>query len=127
MCMKLFATISAANGNLNATELLLRFVQSPIHEIRFGTYRLFCAISKYGIGGQILMTQLSFYNDFLIQRNEVTYEGRILKYQLVETIRNNPTLQSLLSNEILSQLDDYIIKGPHYTEVLAWDVMTAQQ
>ena len=135
ICMKLFASLGRVNGtssginHTDTTELLLKLVRSPIPEIRFGAYRLFESISKYSTGGQVLMTNSNFYANFLMQRDtiETTYEGRILKYNIVQALYDNSTLKQLLSNDIVTQLDQYLSQGPHYKKALQWDVMTLEQ
>jgi hypothetical protein len=135
LCMKLFSSLGRVNGtssgvnHTDTTELLLKMVQSPIPEIRFGAYRFFEAISKYSMGGQVLMTNTNFYSNFLIRRDtiETTYEGRILKFKIVQALHDNFTLKQLLSNDIVSQLEQYLSQGPHYRKPLQWDVMTMEQ
>ena len=134
-CMKLFSTLGRVNGrssgynHSDTTELLLKLVQSPIHEIRFGVYRLFEAISKYSMGGQVLMTNSNFYTNFLTQRDtiETTYEGRILKFNIVQALHANGSLKQLLSNDVITQLEQYLSQGPHYRKALQWEVMTMEQ
>ena len=134
-CMKLFSTLGRVNGrssgyyHSDTTELLLKLVQSPIHEIRFGVYRLFEAISKYSMGGQVLMTNINFYTNFLTQRDtiETTYEGRILKFNIVQALHANGSLKQLLSNDVITQLEQYLSQGPHYRKALQWEVMTMEQ
>ena len=134
-CMKLFSTLGRVNGrssgynHSDTTELLLKLVKSPIHEIRFGVYRLFEAISKYSMGGQVLMTNSNFYTNFLTQRDtiETTYEGRILKFNIVQALHANGSLKQLLSNDVITQLEQYLSQGPHYRKALQWEVMTMEQ
>jgi Proteasome non-ATPase 26S subunit len=135
LCMKLFSSLGLVNGGSsnhpkNTTELLLNLVRSPLPEIRLGVYRLFQVVAKYSTGGQVLLSHSKFY-DFLIQRDheyaETTYEGRVMKYSIVQAIYNNTTLQQLLSNEIKTNLERCIAQGPHYKQVLHWEVMTAEQ
>jgi hypothetical protein len=132
LCMKLYAALGIVNNGTNhhnSTDLLLKLVASPIPEIRFGVYRLFRAVAKNSLGGQILMAHSKFY-DFLIPSDRIiepTFEGRILKYAIVEAVYNNSTLRQLLSNEIVQQLTQCIAQGPHYKKVLQWDVVTAER
>jgi Proteasome non-ATPase 26S subunit len=133
--MKLYAALGMVNRGPNhadSTELLLHLVGSPIPEIRYGVYRLWQAVAKNSLGGQVLLTHPSQqFFDFLMSSSdrmiESTYEGRILKYAIVEAIYQNATLQQLVSNDIVQQLQQCLARGPHYKTVLSWDVVTAEQ
>ena len=135
LCMKLYSSLGNVNStrsgynHSDTTELLLKLVQSPIPEIRFGVYRLFEAIAKYSVGGQVLMTNGNFLTNFLLQREtvETTYEGRMLKYNIVQAMYDNSELKQLLSNDIVAQIEQYLSQGPHYRKALQWDVMTMEQ
>jgi Proteasome non-ATPase 26S subunit len=129
MCMKLYSSLGRVNDQSDTTDLLLKLVKSPILEIRLSAYRVFEAIATYSVGGQVLMTNTTFYNDFVLQRNtiEATYEGRIGKYNIVKALYENDSLKQLLSNEIVTKLEQYVSQGPHFKEAMRWDVMTAEQ
>lgn len=135
ICMKLYSSLGRVNSNgsgfgtSDTTDVLLKLVQSPIPEIRFGVYSVFESIAKYSMGGQVLMTNTNFYSNFLTQRDtiETTYEGRILKYNIVQALHENSTLRQLLANDIVTQLEQYLSQGPHYRKPLQWEVMTMEQ
>jgi Proteasome non-ATPase 26S subunit len=108
--MQLYAALATVNrgpNHANSTELLLHLVGSPIPEIRLGVYRLFQAVAQNALGGQVLLTSPPFF-DFLLSSSdrmiESTYDGRILKYAIVEAVFRNTTLQQLVSKEIVAQL-----------------------
>ncbi len=114
----LFKTIGAVNdvgSGADSIEVVMTYVKSKVVELRFGAYELLTAVAGVKLGSHTLMRYGGFY-EFCCNRNsEVVKEGKELKFGLVKALVRSD-VKGLLSDEVVSRLEQVVKDGPYYVE-----------
>ena len=132
IALQLYQAFSEANGNRDAMELLLASAKSPFVEERLGAYTLFKALVMRGAILQLILLHnddsgnMSFLVWLLNHNSESTSEGRIAKYQIVNTMMScsGSLIGGLIPDKMARELQLWNEKGPHYLKSIPWEMAT---
>jgi hypothetical protein len=132
IALQLYQAFSDANGSRDATDLLLASAKSPFVEERLGAYCLFKALVMRGAMLQLLLLHKDESGDISVlvwllnHQNESTTEGRLAKYQIVNTMmsRSGTLIRGLIPDKMARELQLWIEKGPAYTKSIPWEMAT---
>ena len=132
IALQLYQAFSNANGDRDATDLLLNSAKSPFIEERLGAYTLFKALVMRGATLQLLLLHnddsgnISFLVWLLNHDNESTTEGRVAKYQIVHTMmsRSGTLIRGLIPDKMARELEVWDKNGPHYAKSIPWEMAT---
>jgi hypothetical protein len=132
IALQLYQAFSDANGSRDATDLLLASAKSPFVEERLGAYCLFKALVMRGAMLQLLLLHKDESGDISVlvwllnHQNESTTEGRLAKYQIVNTMmsRSGALIRGLIPDKMARELQLWIEKGPAYTKSIPWEMAT---
>ena len=132
IALQLYHAFSDANNSRDATDLLLASAKSPFVEERLGAYTLSKALVMRGATLQLLLLHndesgnISFLVWLLNHDNESTTEGRVAKYQIVNTMmtRSGTLIQGLIPDKMARELRLWNEKGPHYLKSVPHEMAT---
>jgi hypothetical protein len=132
IALQLYQAFSEANSNRDATKLLLASAKSPFVEERLGAYTMLKALVMRGATLQLLLlhndenSKISFLVWLLNQDNESTTEGRVAKYNIVNTMmsRSGSLIRGLIPDKLAKELQIWNNIGPHYAKSIPWEMAT---
>jgi hypothetical protein len=132
IALQLYQAFSDANGSRDATDLLLASAKSPFVEERLGAYCLFKTLVMRGATLQMLLLHkdengnISVLVWLLNHHNESTTEGRLAKYQIVDTMMScsGTLIRGLIPDKMARELQLWVEKGPAYTKSIPWEMAT---
>eukprot|EP00956_Cyclotella_meneghiniana_P020278 scaffold35500_cov82-Cyclotella_meneghiniana.AAC.2 len=132
IALQLYQAFTEANNNKDAMELLLASAKSPFVEERLGAYTLFKALVMRGPILQLMLLHnddsgnISFLVWLLNHNSESTSEGRIAKYQIVNTMmsRSGSLIGGLIPDKMARELKLWNEQGPHYVKSIPWEMAT---
>ncbi|KAL7480201.1 hypothetical protein ACHAW6_005900 [Cyclotella cf. meneghiniana] len=131
--LQLYQAFSEANGNRDPTELLLTSAKSPFVEERLGAYTVLKALVMRGAAVRLLLLyndvdsgKNSFLEWLLNHDNESTTEGRIAKYQIVNTMLSlcGSLIRGLIPEKMMRELELWNETGPHFRRSIPWEMAT---
>lgn len=122
LAMKLF-TVLGSPGGPDATDVLMKLAISPIVEVRVSVYTLLRAVADcLPTGSQVLLSHHGFFDMLMDREKETTKNGREARYEIIKAIIESP-VASMLADEIVKRMKDYLHEGPHYVKPMRWDVI----
>ena len=118
--LSLYHAFGESNNQKDPTECLLKSAKSPFVEERLGAYTVLRAMVSRGCGVRMLLLHKqdngnSIFVEWLLNHeNEITYEGRKAKYEIVNSLLtcDNNIIEGLISSKAFREMQLWMKRGP---------------
>jgi hypothetical protein len=137
IAIRLYRAFGDANNDRDPTEVILASAKSPFIEERLGAYDILRALVMRSACLRLLLLfddgtgkssggSGSFLEWLLNQDMEYTVEGKRAKYHIAESMLscNASIIGGLLPPRGLSQVEEWIRKGPNFVTAESWEMAT---
>lgn len=105
-------------GN-NTFQYLMSLADQPFAELRVAILSMFKALGQQPWGQSIMNNHPGFREYLLDRSTEKTKEGKEVKYEIIATLANSPTVRDIFGDPYYVQLKTYCSEGPFYVRAQA--------
>jgi len=123
----LFTRLGEMNGAPTTMTFLMGSLKAPIPTIRHAVFSVMAAVAEQPTGWGIrLLWGYSGFREFILdRRTETNKEGKEWKFAVIEST-NRCDSKSILGDDLVEELQDYLKHGPFYTPARQAEVDTGE-